>query len=175
MSPRRLATLFGVAVMAAAGLYFFVYLWRWEWNRALVAGVLFVAAEVAMLTVAVLERIRRLSDHVDAQLDKGFDRQVLNRIHQSAPPAHDHFAWLSPTRGHTNVFVPVLMGMGVVMSALAWLVERVARATAAPALERGLAGRMNTLAWPKGGLLVPLPVDEPSELLARPVRRELHP
>ena len=49
MKAGRIASLFGVVVMAATALYFFVYLWRWEWNRALIAGVLFVAAEVAML------------------------------------------------------------------------------------------------------------------------------
>ncbi len=170
MKAGRLASLFGVVVMAATALYFFVYLWRWEWNRALIAGVLFVAAEVAMLSVAVLDRIRRLSDHVDHQLDN----QVLARIQESAPPARNHFEWLSPASGRTSVFVPVLMGMGVVMSALAWLVERLARSTAAPSMERGLAARMGPLGWPKGGLLVPIPVDEPSELLARPIRRDVH-
>ena len=34
--------------MAVLGAYVFVYLYRWEWNRALFAGVLFVAAEVAL-------------------------------------------------------------------------------------------------------------------------------
>jgi hypothetical protein len=179
MKAGRIASLFGVVVMAATALYFFVYLWRWEWNRALIAGVLFVAAEVAMLTGAVLDRMRRLSDHVDGQLaryaDRRADPRVLARIQESAPAAHDHFAWLSPARGHTNVFVPVLMGMGVVMSALAWLVEKLARATAAPVMERGLAARMSPLAWPADGLLVPIALDEPSELLARPVRRDPRP
>ncbi len=175
MKAGRIASLFGVVVMAATALYFFVYLWRWEWNRALIAGMLFVAAEVAMLAVAVLDRIRRLSDHVDRRFDAQSDGRVLSRIRESAPPARDHFQWLSPASGRTNVFVPVLMGMGVVMSALAWLVERLARATAAPSMERGLASRMSALAWPAEGLLVPIAVDEPSELLARPVRRELRP
>jgi hypothetical protein len=171
MRAGRIASLFGVVVMGATALYFFVYLWRWEWNRALIAGVLFVAAEVAMLAVAVLGRIRRLSDHVDQRLDA----RVLARIQESAPPARDHFAWLSPTTGRTNVFVPVLMGMGVVMSALAWLVERLARATAAPVMERGLAARMGPLGWPSGGLLVPVRAEEPSELLSRPIRRDTRP
>ncbi len=175
MRAGRIASLFGVVVMAATALYFFVYLWRWEWNRALIAGVLFVAAEVAMLTVAVIDRISRLSDHVDTQLSRRTDPRVVARIHETAPAPRDRFAWLSPASGHTNVFVPVLMGMGVVMSALAWLVERVARSTAGPALERRLAGRMQALAWPADGLLVPLAVDQPSELLARPVRREPRP
>lgn len=175
MKAGRLASLFGVVVMAATALYFFVYLWRWEWNRALIAGILFVAAEVAMLAVGILDRIRRLSDHVDRRFDTQADRRVLARIQETAPAARDHFEWLSPAANRTNVFVPVLMGMGVVMSALAWLVERLARATAAPVMERGLAARMDPLGWPSDGLLVPIAVEEPSELLARPIRRDIRP
>lgn len=170
--PGRIASLFGVAVLAAAGFYFFVYLWRWEWNRALIAGVIFVAAEVAMLGVAVLERLHRLGERIEGRLDRQVDGRVLGRIHESAPPPHDHFEWLSGTGGHTSVFVPVLMGMGVVMSAAAWLVERLARATAAPAMERGLAARLGPLAWPAGGLLVPATAEDASELLDRPLPRD---
>ena len=60
-----------------------------------------------------------------------------------------------------------LIGMGVVASGLAWLVERLARATAGPALERGLASRLAPLAWPTGGL-VPETGDDPLAVLERP-------
>jgi hypothetical protein len=68
-----------------------------------------------------------------------------------------------------GVFVPVLMGMGVVASALAWVIERLARATARPALERRLAARLAPLSWPDGGLV--RAAEEPLAILARPVRR----
>ncbi len=57
--------------------------------------------------------------------------------------------------------------MGVVASGLAWLVEKLARATAGPALERGLAARLSPLAWPAGGL-VPDESDDPLTILERP-------
>jgi hypothetical protein len=66
--------------------------------------------------------------------------------------------------------VPVLIGMGVVASGLAWLVERLARATAGPALERGLAARLTALSWPAGGL-VPDSTDDPLAILERPQPR----
>jgi hypothetical protein len=163
MRAGRIAGVLGVAVLVSTALYFFVYLWRWEWNRALIAGILFIATEVAVATVVVLNRIQRLGDRLAAP-----DPAVLARIRESAPPPHDHFEWLSPKSGHMGVFVPVLIGMGVVASGLAWLVERLARATAGPAMERGLAARLGPLAWPAGGL-VPED-DDPLAVLDRPVR-----
>jgi hypothetical protein len=53
------------------------------------------------------------------------------------------------------VFVPVLMGAGVIMSGLAWIVERVARRTARPALERGLAVHMAPLTLEHRSLVPP--------------------
>ncbi len=166
MRPGRIAKLLGGVVMASTALYFFVYLWRWEWNRALIAGVLFVATEVAMASATVLNRLHGLSEKLGTTPDPG----VLARIRESAPPPHDHFEWLSPKSGQMGVFVPVLIGMGVVASGLAWLVERLARATAGPVMERGLAARLGPLAWPAGGL-VPEAEDDALALLDHPVRR----
>jgi hypothetical protein len=162
MRPGRISRVLGGAMMFFTALYFFVYLWRWEWNRALIAGVLFVAAEVAMASATILSRLRRLDDRLQAP-----DPAVLARIRETAPPARNHFEWLSPKSGRLGVFVPVLIGMGVVASGLAWLVEKLARATAGPALERGLAARLTALAWPAGGL-VPDQADDPLAILERP-------
>ncbi len=162
MRPGRISAWLGGGVLAATGLYFFVYLWRWEWNRALIAGILFVATELAIASVTVLGRLRSMEHRLQAP-----DRAVLARIRESAPPPHDHFEWLSPRTGRLGVFVPVLIGMGVVASGLAWLVERMARITAGPALERGLAARLGPLAWPAGGL-VPDDGDDPLAVLRGP-------
>lgn len=162
MRAGRLAGVLGGAMMFFTALYFFVYLWRWEWNRALIAGVLFVAAEVAMATSTILRRLHRIDERLQAP-----DPAVLARIREAAPPARDHFEWLAPKADRFGVFVPVLIGMGVVASGLAWLVERLARATAGPALERGLAARLSPLAWPAGGL-VPEKSDDPLAVLEGP-------
>jgi len=165
MRAGRIAGVLGAGVLAVTALYFFVYLWRWEWNRALIAGLLFVATEVAMATATVLARLRALDGRLTPP-----DPAVLARIRESAPEPHDHFEWLSPRSGRMGVFVPVLIGMGVVASGLAWLVERVARTTAGPALERGLASRLGPLAWPAHGL-VPQEDDDALAILERPVLR----
>jgi hypothetical protein len=150
VSARRVAYLGLLAVLVSSGAYVFIYLDRWEWNRAMVAGILFVGAEVALIGAMVLERLRNLNEKVDglAERDRHVDPQVLGRIRDTAPEPSKPFAWLDPRDQRMGVFVPVLMGAGMVMSGLAWLIERLARRTAGPALERGLAGQLSALALP---------------------------
>ena len=62
------------------------------------------------------------------------------------------FQWLSRP-DQLNVFVPVLLGAGVLLTGLAWLVERLARATARPVAEDQLAGRLARLRLPAHGFL----------------------
>jgi hypothetical protein len=163
---RRIFRLGGAVVLVASGIYFFVYLWRWEWNRAVVAGILFLAAEVGLSAAVVLDRLRNLSFIASGGTP---DPQVLARLKETAPPARNFFAWLSPRQGHAGVFVPVLLGMGVVASALAAVIERLARSTAKPVMERGLAARLGPLSWPATGLAEPHA--DPTAILSRPVRR----
>jgi hypothetical protein len=165
---RRLGLVVAGASAAASAVYTIVYLYRWEWHRALVAGIFLVVAEVALATVAVL---RRLSD-VERRLESLAARppaapanDVLGRVRESAPPPRPVFAWLTPQG--TNVFLPILLGAGVLASAAAWVVETLARATARPVLERRLAARLGVLALPGGGLLGP----EETTVTAPPRRR----
>jgi hypothetical protein len=153
---RKVAVALGVLVLVASGTYVFVYLYRWEWNRALFAAALFIATEVALGLAWVLERVRALTEAVDRL--QHADPEVRERLRESRPPGRQPFAWLAPNAERLEVFVPILMGAGVALSALAWLVERLARATAGPTLERALAARLRTMALPEGGL-VPARVD----------------
>lgn len=160
MTARRFAVALGIVVLLASGTYVFVYLYRWEWNRALFAAALFIATEVALGLAWVMERLRSLSDAV-SRLQRA-DPATLERVRETRPPARRPFAWLAPHTDRFDVFVPILMGAGVVLSGLAWVVERLARATAGPTLERALAARLGALALPPGGLL---PAREDSSVL----------
>ena len=137
--------------MAAAGWYVFVYLHRWEWNRAIVSGVIFLAAEIALVGTLVLEKLST-SDR-----RRPVDEQVVSRIREHAPEPAKPFAWLDPQQ--MNVFVPVLLGAGVVLSGLAWFVDRIARLTAGRGMERGLARRLAGIQPPPGGILGDPPTD----------------
>lgn len=148
MIARRLAVILGLLVLAFSGFYVFVYLYRWEWNRALFCLGLFVAVEIALGLALVLSRLGRLSERLNS-LGR-VDPDVLARITETAPEPSRPFAWLSPEEaaGKTAVFVPVLMGAGLVLSGVAWAVERLASATARPVMEHGLARRLSALSLP---------------------------
>lgn len=170
-----------VSAAACAG-YTFVYLYRWEWHRAIVAALFLVVTEVAITAAAILRRITALDQRLNAMTASRSPAltaaappvearvaapvEVLHRLRESAPPPRPVFAWLAPDR--TGVFLPILLGAGVLASALAWVVEGLARATARPVLEQRLASRLGTLALPAGGLLGPAPI-----LAAPPPARHL--
>ena len=158
MSARRIGYLVGVASAIASGVYLLVYLYRWEWNRALIAGVFFIAAEVGLGLAVLMGRLARIERRLDEvslapPAAPVADPTVLRRIEEAAPAPSRPFAWLDEDTTRMNVFVPLLMGAGLVVSAVAWVVERVAKATATPRLERSLAARLGPLALPEGGFV----------------------
>jgi hypothetical protein len=158
MNGRRIGIALAVVVMAVSGWYVFVYLYRWEWNRAIVAGIIFIAAEIGLLGAALLDRMTKLAQRVDAlDRDSATEERVLRQLRAHPSEAAKPFAWLDGTK--TNVFIPVLLGAGAVLSALAWVVDRIARATAGPVVEKRLARQMSSLHPASGGLLGGAPTD----------------
>ena len=155
MSARRIGMLAAVFTLVASGAYVFIYLYRWEWNRAQVAAAIFIAVEVAMIGWILADRIRRIDRRLDshgASWANESEQRRLQIIRTTAPPPRTQFEWLTRT-DRTNVFIPVLLGAGALLSGLAWLVERVARSTAGRSAERGLARDLSGLDLPAGGLL----------------------
>ncbi|MDP8993248.1 MAG: hypothetical protein M3N31_09410 [Actinomycetota bacterium] len=171
---RRLRYAVAGVAMAGSGVYLFVYLYRWEWHRAVIAGVLFLVAETALLGAVILERLRAIERRLDAKgaeagstpseaseardgaaggagADAGAD-DILARLKDTAPEPKVNFEWLSKQPGEMSVFVPVLLGAGVVLSGVAWVVERLARVTARPVMERGLSVQLAPFALPTGAL-----------------------
>jgi hypothetical protein len=158
----------GVAVLLVTLVtsvwYFFAYLTWWEWNRALVAGVLMVAAEVGLVAILLLSRLDRLGRRI---ADTSRAERIKTRL-EAAPTRSTTFAWLrDPNR--MNVFVPVLLGAGVIASGLAWLVERIARVTSRSGTTSSLSKDLAGLAPPEGGFLGG--GGDPIDLLQRPVAR----
>jgi hypothetical protein len=151
MNAKRLGALAGIVTLAASGAYVFIYLARWEWNRAQVSAAIFIAVEVAMIGWILADRMRRIDRRLDQVSLEGQQRR-LHLLRTNAPVATDHFAWLTRT-DRTNVFIPVLLGAGALLSGLAWVVERISRATAGRAAESGLARDLGALDLPTGGLL----------------------
>ncbi|MCX4909583.1 hypothetical protein [Streptomyces sp. NBC_00878] len=144
---RLVAYFFGGAAAAGAGTYVVIYLYRWQWQRAILCGVLLLVVEVMLLGIVLLGRLARIEERM-----RDADRRqedVLARLREKeARPAGDRFRWLDEPTSRTYVFVPVLMVTGVLLSGLAWIVQRIASATARPTAERRLAGRLAVLAAP---------------------------
>lgn len=151
---RRIAYAFGSLAAAGAGTYLVVYLYRWQWQRAILCGILLLVVEVMLLGIVLLARLTRIEERVkesDARQQELTARQedVLARLRQTSSEHEGaRFRWLEDTADRTYVFVPVLMVTGVLLSGLAWVVQRIAAATGRPA-ERRLAGRLAVLAAPE--------------------------
>ena len=157
---RRISLVGVVFVLAASGAYALIYLFRWEWHRAIITALFFVAAEIGLGLALILRRLAHLEERFDELARQpasraSVDPAVLARIEDAAPPARKPFAWLDSSSSNLSVFLPFLLGVGALASGLAWVVEQVARRTTTPALERGLAWRLSPLALPEGGLLGP--------------------
>jgi hypothetical protein len=169
MMMRKFVLALGIGLLIVSGYYVLAYLYWWEWNRALIVAAFFIAIELAIAVLLLLARLDRLERRIDAAGGLHGRERTLGILRESAPPARSTFAWLDPkaSAGQTHVFIPILLGAGIVLSGLAWLIERVARAWAAPSFERDLAAQLDGLRPAVGGFLH----DRDGGLLRRPVQR----
>jgi MFS family permease len=146
---RIIAWLAGIGTMIAGALYMVVSLNRWEWNRALFFGLIVLIAEVGLATALVLRRLAR----IEYQINRVEDPEVRT-ILRDTRPSRDRFAWLRQSSTQLNVFITFLVGGGVLISAIAWVVDRVASNTTSPAGEENLVRRLSPISYPSGGLLL---------------------
>lgn len=142
--------LFGGLSAAYAGYYMVLYLYRWEWQRALISGVILLVIEGFLACLVILNRLSRLETRLteyDARVEEV--RQRLDQSRQSAP---DRFRWMASEHPdgsqRTFVFIPVLMAAGAALSGVAFVIQKVASVTARPGAERRLAGRLAALTAP---------------------------
>lgn len=140
-------TMLVLTALVAAG-YTMYYFALWEWNRAMVTGMLLLAVEVALAVVFILRRLERLEPDRDGPAGGTTpDRPAISTA-QDATPA---FAWLAtpPPGGNTyGVFIPILMGSGLLVSAVTWLLQRVSERTADPRSARELPRSVQDIAFP---------------------------
>jgi hypothetical protein len=146
---RRIGSLVLVVTMLIAGGYALVYFARWEWNRALVSGVVFVAAEVAVATGAVLRRLSRVEARLGEEPPDGDPTETSG----DDRPEAEEFRWLALEPDRFGVFIPILMGGGILVSAITWVLERISQRTSDPASARELPDSLRRISFPDGGLL----------------------
>jgi len=160
VTVRRLAIVVLLVTLLVSTWYFLAYLAWWEWNRALIAGVIVIAAEIGLVALVLLSRLDRLDRTHD---DHARVERIKARL-EAHPDDPQPFAWLRRP-DQLNVFVPVLLGAGLIVSSAAWVLERIARLTARSGTTDALSRDLATLAPPDGGFLGG---DDPIELLQRP-------
>jgi hypothetical protein len=147
---RIIAWLAGVGALVASAIYTVVSLNRWEWNRALFFGLVVLIAEVGMGTALVLRRLTRLERDNREVLDP----MLHEVLRANRPPRSDRFAWLKESPQRLNVFVTFLVGGGVLLSGVAWVVDRVASVTSSQVGEQRLARQLQPISYPPGGMVV---------------------
>jgi hypothetical protein len=167
MKTQRLLTLVlgGVTLAGSAG-YLFVYLYRWEWNRAIIAGVVFLAAEIGVVGWSLHGRLAEVERRQRTQADLDRRRRIAGHLDTARAEPSRPFAWLEGDGGRLGVFIPILLGAGLVLSSLAWVVERLSRATVGRGVDDHLADSLCRLGVPPGGFLDDR--DEPLRLLHGP-------
>lgn len=148
-----LQRLLGGVVLAVSGGYMLIYLYRWEWNRAIISGLFFVSAEIALASSMILRRLRSLEQRPAVRPEAA--AAVYETLRRAEVERPNPFRWLTDATnaGTMPVLVPVLIGAGAVLSAIAYVVERIAEATAAPAFDRQVAQRLAAMTPPAAGLL----------------------
>lgn len=151
---RLLARVLTLIVVGVSGTYLLVYLYRWEWNRAMMAGLFFVAGEIALVATSILNRIDRLALRLTGAQREAAEG-VYRRLRAVPTEPRDTFRWLRSDTEGLPVFVPVLLGAGVILSALAHVVQRIAISSIDPVVDRAAALQLASLTLPDGGLVPP--------------------
>ena len=145
---KMIAWLAGLASHVTAAVFMVVSLNRWEWNRALFFGLIMLIAEIGLATGLILRKLGQMT------LTSRTDPDVADILRDTRPSSPDRFAWLRETPNRTSVFITFLVGGGVVLSGIAWLVDRIAAGTATPVGEQKLAQLLAPISYPAGGLIV---------------------
>jgi hypothetical protein len=147
---KTIAWLAGVGTLLAGVFYLVISLNRWEWNRALFFGLIVLMAEVGLATGLVLRRLARMEHNLKTPPADPAVVQILSETR----PGRDRFAWMRETTNQTNVFITFIVGGGIILSGVAWLVDRLASKTSSPAGEERLARQLSPISYPSGGLLL---------------------
>ena len=133
-----------LVVTTISGAYLLIYLYRWEWNRAVISGIFVLIALLIFEMAVVFGALRSIGSRLD-RIEGGLERatsthQLAKAISDAnVPNAAQHFEWLREPGDRFGVFVPLLIGAGAVLSGVAYVVERIAGLFASATLDRRTA------------------------------------
>jgi hypothetical protein len=146
---KLLAWLAGIGTLIGGTIYMVVSLNRWEWNRALFFGLIVLMAEVGLAAALLYRKLSRI-DRAPT-----YQKEMLAVLRDTRPEPPDRFAWLKEAaRGGPNVFITFIVGGGLIIAGIAWVVDRFAARTSTAFAEERLAAELRSIAYPPGGLVV---------------------
>ena len=143
-----IAWLAGTFTIVGGAIYMIVSLNRWEWNRALFFGLIVLIAEVGLSAALILRKVAQQGQ------TQPYDPAIHGIVRDSRPAIPNRFRWMQESARDLNVFITFLVGGGVVISGIAWVVDKIASKTSTPAGEVRLTRQLEVISYPRGGLLV---------------------
>jgi hypothetical protein len=143
-----IAWLAGTLTLLGAAIYMVVSLNRWEWNRALFFGLIVLIAEVGLAAGLILRKLEQQEHR------RRGDPEIQQIVRDSRPATPNRFQWMQESARELNVFITFLVGGGVIISGIAWVVDRIASKTSTPSGEVRLSRQLEVISYPRGGLLL---------------------
>lgn len=150
MSAARIARSIGFAlaavILAVSGAYVVIDLARWEWNRAVISALVMVSALIVLVSMVLFRQLHRIEQRLESlerQRQRHDEADTLDTLRSTNHAvANRRFQWLTRPPERLGVFIPVLLGAGVLLSLAAYLVERIAGVFAAATLDPRTARRL---------------------------------
>lgn len=141
MNAVRIARSIGFAlaavILAVSGMYVVIDLARWEWNRAVISALVMVSALIVLVSMILFRQLDRIEQRLEALERSRHDVDAIGTLRATNnASARRHFRWLERPPDQLGVFIPVLLGAGVLMSLIAYLIERIAGVFAAATLDQ---------------------------------------
>ena len=137
---RSMGFALAAAILAVSGIYVVIDLARWEWNRAVISALVMLSALIVLVSMMLFRQLSRIEQRMEALERSRHAVEASGTLRSTnSASARRHFQWLERPPDQLGVFIPVLLGAGVLFSLIAYLIERIAGVFAAATLDQRTA------------------------------------
>jgi hypothetical protein len=134
---RSIGFVLAAVILAVSSAYVVIDLARWEWNRAVISALVMVSALIVLVSMIQFRQLSRIERRLDALERSRHATDATGTLRSTnTAAARRHFRWLERPPDQLGVFIPVLLGAGVLVSLIAYLIERIAGVVAAATLDQ---------------------------------------
>jgi hypothetical protein len=134
---RSIGFALATTVLVVSAVYVVIDLARWEWNRAVISALVMLSALIVLVSMILFRQLSRIEHRLDTLERSHHGGDTLGTLRSANnASARRHFRWLERPPDQVGVFIPVLLGAGVLLSLIAYLIERVAGVFATATLDQ---------------------------------------